>query len=192
MFCWASAVHCPRALLLQPPTSLPFLPSRRLIVNKPLGTDLQHLHERLDQLQGGGGGPPPGGALGGLGAGGPSALFGLGGPAASGAGGVLPSGSSSEQQGMAAAGAAGSGEDDDIPAESLQQVGRGAGQASEAAALTFDCCTASFAAVLTRPLWHHRCRWLTTWSGAAGLAWQGPPRPAPRSSSRCGSLHVAA
>lgn len=100
-----------------------FRPVRSLIVNKPLGTDLQHLYERLDQLQGGGGGPPPSGALGGLGAGGPSALFGLGGPAAPGAGGVLPSGSS-KQEGMAAA-AAGSGEEDeDIPAESLQQVGQ--------------------------------------------------------------------
>ncbi len=130
-----SAVHCPMLCCCNPPTSLPTLPSRRLIVNKPLGTDLQHLHERLDQLQGGGGGHPPGGALGGLGAGVPSALFGVGGPAAPGAGGALPGGSSSEQQGLAAARAAGSGEDDDVPAESLQQVGRGVEQASEAAAL---------------------------------------------------------
>lgn len=97
-------------------------------MNKPLGTDLQHLYARLDELQGGRGGPPPSGALGGLGAGGPSALFGLGGPAAPGAGGVLPSGSG-EREGMAAAAAAAAGngeEDEDIPAESLQQVGQAA------------------------------------------------------------------
>ena len=93
----------------------------RLIVNKPLGTDLQNLHERLEQLQGGGDGG--GGALGGLGAGGASALFGLGGAAAPGAGGVLPGGVGGPE-----AAAAASSEDDgeDIPAESLQQVGRAA------------------------------------------------------------------
>ncbi|PRW39376.1 transcriptional regulator isoform C [Chlorella sorokiniana] len=94
-----------------------------LIVNKPLGSDLQHLYERLDQLQGSGGSPPASGAFGGLGAGGPSALFGQGGQAAPGAGGALLGGSG-EQEGMAAAAAAAASgeEDEDIPAESLQQM----------------------------------------------------------------------
>lgn len=124
----ARLYSCPHAIVLLPRSpACPCLLVCRVIVNKPLGTDLQHLYARLDQLQGGGGGgAAAGGALGGLGAGGASALFGQGGPAAPGAGGVLPAGGGEHaEMAAAAAAAAGAGgaEDDDIPAESLQQVG---------------------------------------------------------------------
>ncbi|KAL4440259.1 hypothetical protein ABPG75_003260 [Micractinium tetrahymenae] len=81
-----------------------------LIVNKPLGSSLQHLHERLRQLQGGGG--AAGATAGGGAAGAGGLLFG-GGPGgtweAAGAGG---SASGSELE--AASG--------DLPAEQLQQM----------------------------------------------------------------------
>lgn len=108
-----------------------------LILNKPLGSSLQHLHERLRQLQGGGGAP---GATAGAAAGGAGGLQ-LGGSQggtweAAGAGGGAADGDSDLE---AASG--------DLPAEQLQQVVdylawqrqlRGAAAAAAAAAPEYD------------------------------------------------------
>lgn len=100
-----------------------------LVLNKPLGSSLQHLHERLRQLQGGGGAA---GATAGAGAGGAGGrLLGGGqGGAWEAAGGA---GTASELE--AASG--------DIPAEQLQQVvdylaWKGSLQAAAAAAPEYD------------------------------------------------------